>query len=65
MPVKGLRLFLLPSHEHVKNISIKMDSIESRFIIGPSNILFGGVYVCIFQPENFTGSKGVNTLLLA
>ena len=39
-----------------------MHSIESRFVIGPSNILFGGVYVCTFSPGNFTGwgSEGVN-----
>ena len=28
--------------------SIKMHSIERRFVIGPSNILFAGVYVCTF-----------------
>ena len=40
-----------------------MDGIESRFVTGPSNILFGGVYLCTFQPGNFTGfgSEGVNT----
>ena len=32
-----------------------MDSIEIRFVIEPSNILFGGVHVCTFQPGNFTG----------
>ena len=39
-----------------------MHSIESRFDLGPSNILFGGVIVCTFQPGNFTGwgSEGVN-----
>ena len=38
-----------------------MDSIESRFVIEPSNILSGGLYVCTFQPGNFTGcgSEGV------
>ena len=25
------------------------------FVIGRSNILFAGVYVCTFQPGNFTG----------
>ena len=41
--------------------SIKMPSIESGFVIGPSNILFTGVYGCTIQPENFTGwgSEGV------
>ena len=39
-----------------------MESIESRFVIGPSNILFEGVYVCTFQPGNCTGCgrEGVN-----
>ena len=39
-----------------------MHSTKSRFVIGPSNILFGGVYVCTFQPGYFTGwvSEGVN-----
>ena len=39
-----------------------MHSTESRFVIRPSNILFGGVYVCMFTPGNFTGwgSEGVN-----
>ena len=43
--------------------STKMHSIESRFVIGPSNILFAGIYVCNFQPRNFTGwgSEGVKT----
>ena len=38
-----------------------MYSTESRFVIGPSDILFGVVYVCTFQPGNFTGwsSEGV------
>ena len=42
-------------------ISIKMHSIESRLVIGPSNILFAGVYVYIVQLGNFTGwvSEGV------
>ena len=39
-----------------------MHSIESRLVIGPSNILFAGVYVSIFQPGNFPSwdSEGVN-----
>ena len=38
-----------------------MHSIKSGFVIGSSDILFGGVYVCTFQPGNFTGwgSEGV------
>ena len=42
-------------------ISIKMHSIGSSFVTVPSYILFGGVYVCIFEPGNFTGcgSEGV------
>ena len=35
--------------------SVKMHSTESRFVVRPSSILFPGVYVCIFQPGNFTG----------
>ena len=58
-------LLLLPSLEQREKISLKMHSVESRFIIGPSTILFGGVHVRIFQPGNFTGREGVNTLLLA
>ena len=33
----------------------KMHSTESRVVIGPSNILFAGVSVCIFLPGNFSG----------
>ena len=35
-------------------------------LIGPSNILFGGVHVCTFQPGNFTGwgSAGVKVALI-
>ena len=42
-----------------------MHSTESRPVIGPSNILFAGVYVCTFQPGNITGwgSEGVNKAL--
>ena len=38
-----------------------MHSTESRFVTGPSNTLFAGVYVCTFQPGNVTGwgSEGV------
>ena len=38
-----------------------MRSIESIFVIGPSNILFGSVHRCKFEPGNFTvwGSEGV------
>ena len=41
-----------------------MHTTESRFVAGQSAILFGGVYVCTFQPGNFTGcgSEGVNQL---
>ena len=43
-----------------------MHSIESRFVTGPSNILFAGVYVSIFQPGNFTGwdSEGVKVVVI-
>ena len=37
-------------------------SAESRFVIGPIKWTVSGVYVCTFQPRNFTGwgSEGVN-----
>ena len=39
-----------------------MDSTESRFVIGPPNILFRSVHVCTFQAGKCTGcgSEGVN-----
>ena len=42
--------------------SIKLHTTESRFVTGPSNILFAGVFVCTFQPGNVTGwgNKAVN-----
>ena len=38
-----------------------MHSIDSRFVIGPSNILFASLYVCTFQPRYLKGwgSEGV------
>ena len=41
-----------------------MHSTDSRFVIEPSNILFAGVYVSIFQRGNFTGwsSEGVKSV---
>ena len=46
-----------------------MHSVKSRFVIGPSNILFAGVYIymCTFQPGNRTGwgSEGVNNHIVA
>ena len=41
-----------------------MHNIESRFVIGPSNILFEGVYVCTFQPGNIQAEmvNGLRTL---
>ena len=48
-------LLLPPSHEHLEGFLSNRHSIESRFATGPSSILFGGVYVCTFQPGNFTG----------
>ena len=56
-----------------------MHSTESRFVKGPSDILFAGVCVCVcacvcvcvcvcalFQPGNFTGwgSEGVNFVVI-
>ena len=42
-----------------------MHSIESRFVTGPSNILFVDVYLNTFQPRNVTswGTEGVNVKL--
>ena len=44
-----------------ERISIKMLNAESRFVLGPSNILFAGMCACTFRPRNVTscGSKGV------
>ena len=44
---------------------MKMHSIGSRFVIGPSNILSAGVFVYTFQLGNCTGSgsEGVNDWL--
>ena len=60
--LKPLRLVLPPSHDPVNGFLL-MHSIGSRFVTGPSHMLFGGVYVCTFQPGNFTGcgSEGVNS----
>ena len=43
-----------------------MHSIESKFVIGPSDIMFPGVCVCCFQPGNFTGcgSEGVKIIIM-
>ena len=42
-------------------VSIKMHNAEGRFAIGPSNILFSGVYLGTLYPGKFTGlgSDGV------
>ena len=54
-----MRPFFPFARAHQK-ISIKMHSIESRFPVGPSNILFAaGVHVCTFQLGNFIGSEVV------
>ena len=50
--LKSLRP-LFPFARGSERISIKTRSTESRFLTGPSNILFASVYVCTFQPENF------------
>ena len=47
--LKSLRLFHLFEYERT---STKMHNPKSRFVIGPSNMLFAGVYVCTFHPEN-------------
>ena len=46
---------------------MQIEGIESRFVIGPSNILSAGVYVCTFQqPGHLTGwdSEGVKGTML-
>ena len=52
-----------PFHDHVNGFlpKINIHRTESRFVIGPSNTLFAGVYVSTFQPGHFTGwgSEGV------
>ena len=58
-----IKAFLPPSPEHARErTSIRTHSTESRLVIGPSNIQFGEVFVCIFSARNFTGcgSEGVN-----
>ena len=59
--IKPLRLFSRLAQVR-ERISINMHSIESRLVIGPSNILFASLYVCAFQSGNFTGwgSEEVN-----
>ena len=52
--MKPLRFFC-PFAWARERISIKMHSVGSRVVIGPSNLLFGGPYVWTFQPENGTG----------
>lgn len=46
-------------------VFINMHSVENRLVTGPSNIQFGGVYVCNFQPGNLkvVAVKGLNTCL--
>ena len=58
-----LFLFFSPSVACVRErTSIKTHGIERKFAIGLSNILIADVYVCIFQPGNFTSwdSEGAN-----
>ena len=65
--LKSFRFFFLsPFASAHEMISVKMHTIKSRFVIGPSNILFASLYVCTFKPGNFTGwgSEGVKVLFL-
>ena len=50
----------------MKRFLSKLLNIESRFVIGPSKILFAGVYMCAFQLGNVTGfgSEGASKLQL-
>ena len=59
--VKPLRP-VCPFTRACEKVFITMPSTESEFFIGPLSILVAGVYVCTFQPGNFTGcgSEGVN-----
>ena len=67
--LKPLRLFFLLFFLAPLRMSVwedfflksKMPSTESRLVIAPSNIVFGGVYVWTFQPGRCTGwsSEGV------
>ena len=61
--LKSLRLFS-PFVWAGERISVKMHSVESRFVIRSSDILIAGE-VCTFQHINFTGcgSEGVNPML--
>ena len=38
-----------------------MHSIESRVVIGPSNMLFAGVYMSTFEPGNLRAGAAVKT----
>ena len=51
--VKLIRPYL-PFARARDRTSIKMRGTESRFVTGPSNTLFAGGYVIIFQPGTFT-----------
>ena len=60
-------LNLMPHFAWAPNsTSIKTNSIKSRFVTGPSNILFASLHVSTFQPGNFTGwgSEGVKMVSL-
>ena len=64
--LKTLRLFFLHlCMSKWKDFYENAHTIESRSVTGPSTILFAWVYVCTFQPGNFTGwgSEGVNALI--
>ena len=58
-----IKFYFFPSHEHLEGFLSK-HSVENRFVTEPSDILSGGVYVCTFQPGNFTGwgSEGVDVM---
>ena len=52
---KSLRLFA-PFAWPRERISTKMHCTESRFVTGPSNRLFSGVYRCTFQARKLMGA---------
>ena len=59
--MRGSILFLFQAAQSRERTSTKMHSIECRFVIEQSNILFAGVYVyvCTFQPGKCTACRCV------
>ena len=51
--LKPWRLVLPPSLEHVNGFLLKFTVLEVDLLQDHQDTLFGGVYVCTFQPGNF------------